>query len=109
MRKKSRSYTVGLNERLKDRGHAVSYVNAALENDSIEGFLIALKDVVDANQGMAGLAEFTSLNRENLYRALSEAGNPRLDTLAAVLSAMGMRLKVEPVKPESQAEDTRSK
>jgi probable addiction module antidote protein len=106
MRKKSRSYKIGLDERLKDPRHAASYVDAALENDSIEGFLIALKDVVDANQGMAGLAELTSLNRENLYRALSESGNPKLDTLTAILSAIGMRLRIELVESNSEVDST---
>jgi DNA-binding phage protein len=39
------------------------------------------------------------LNRETLYRTLSENGNPRLDTLAAILDAFGLRLSVQPAKP----------
>jgi DNA-binding phage protein len=35
------------------------------------------------------------LNRESLYRMLSKAGNPSLDSLAAVLKAFGMRLAVQ--------------
>lgn len=49
--------------------------------------------------GMAELARRTGLNRETLYRTLSESGNPRLDTLGAILDAFGLRLSVQPSKP----------
>lgn len=34
------------------------------------------------------------LSRETLYRTLSDAGNPRLETLLGVLRALGLRLSV---------------
>jgi probable addiction module antidote protein len=40
------------------------------------------------------LADKTKLSRETLYRTLSERGNPRLNTLTAILAAYGMRLSV---------------
>jgi probable addiction module antidote protein len=45
---------------------------------------------------MSALAERTGLSRETLYRTLSDKGNPRLDTLAAILAAFGLRLSVRP-------------
>lgn len=56
----------------------------------------ALRTAADVVGGMAALAEKTGLSRETLYRTLSERGNPRLDTLAAILSAFGLRLSVLP-------------
>ena len=47
---------------------------------------------------MAALADKTGLSRETLYRTLSERGNPRLDTLAAILAAFGLRLTVQPAR-----------
>ncbi|MGH8291772.1 MAG: DNA-binding protein [Steroidobacteraceae bacterium] len=44
---------------------------------------------------MAALARKTGLSRETLYRTLSARGNPRLDTLAAILKAFGLRLTVQ--------------
>ncbi len=44
--------------------------------------------------GMAELAARTGLSRETLYRTLSAKGNPRLDTLTAILGALGLRLSV---------------
>lgn len=46
--------------------------------------------------GMTELARRTGLSRETLYRTLSDKGNPRLDTLAAILDAFGLRLAVQP-------------
>ena len=60
---------------------------------------VALRTVADAVGGMAALAEKTGLSRETLYRTLSEKGNPRLDTLIAILAAFGLRLSVQPDQP----------
>jgi probable addiction module antidote protein len=48
--------------------------------------------------GMQALAEKTSLNPTQLYRTLSEEGNPALSSLMAILKAMGLRLAVERVR-----------
>ena len=84
--------------------------NAAdyLQADDIPGYLaevihdgdtralpLALRTAADV-LGMAELARRTGLNRETLYRTLSERGNPRLDTLATILEAFGLRLAVQP-------------
>ena len=54
--------------------------------------------MVDAVGGMAALADKTGLSRETLYRTLSKGGNPRLDTLAVILAAFGLRLTVQPAQ-----------
>ena len=59
---------------------------------------VALRTVAEALGGMGLLAEKTGLSRETLYRTLSERGNPRLDTLAAILAAFGLRLSIQPAK-----------
>lgn len=64
---------------------------------------IALRTVVAAVGGMSVLAEKTGLSRETLYRTLSERGNPRLDTLAAILAAFNLRLSVRPTRPSRTA------
>lgn len=45
-------------------------------------------------KGIASLAEKTKLNRESLYRMLSERGNPEFRSLDALLHALGFRLAV---------------
>lgn len=45
-------------------------------------------------RGMSALAKETGLSRETLYKALSEGGNPTLDTLMKVTQALGVRLSI---------------
>ena len=57
-------------------------------------FLLALRNVTEAQGGVWSLAEKTKLNRESLYRMLSERGNPEFQSLDALLHALGFRLAV---------------
>ena len=82
-------------EMLKDPELAAMYLQESLQEGNMGEFKQALKHVADARLGgMAALSKTTRLNRESLYRALSEKGNPRLDTLTKVLSAVGLRIGV---------------
>jgi probable addiction module antidote protein len=78
--------------------YAVAYLNAILEDGEQGELLIALRQMTKAFGGVSSVAEDASLNATQLYRTLSEQGNPALSTLAAVLKAMGMRLAVERIK-----------
>ena len=69
-------------------------MNAALEEDDPELFLLALRNVAEAQGGMGQLAEKAKLNRESLYKMLSDRGNPELRSLDALLHALGFRLAV---------------
>jgi probable addiction module antidote protein len=82
---------------LRNEGDIAAYLEAMLEDGDARVVPVALRTVVDAVGGMAALAERTGLSRETLYRTLSDRGNPRLDTLAAILHAFGLRLAVAPV------------
>jgi probable addiction module antidote protein len=68
------------------------YLNAALEEDDLELFLLTLRNVTEAQGGMARRAEKTKLNRESLYKMLSERGNPEFKSLDLLLHALGFRL-----------------
>ena len=91
---KPRRYEDGLDEDLQDPTETAGYLNACLEDGDLEVFLLALRDVARARGGVAKLAEVTALNREHLYRMLSENGNPELRSLEALLDALGFRLAV---------------
>jgi DNA-binding phage protein len=41
---------------------------------------------------VARAAELSKLNRESLYRLISRDGNPRLSSLDAVLTALGLKV-----------------
>jgi len=92
--KKSKAYQPDLIENLRDVGEAEEYLNAALEEDDPELFLLALRNVAEAQGGVAQLAEKAKLNRESLYKILSERGNPELRSLDALLHSLGFRLAV---------------
>jgi len=81
-------------KRLQDPAEAAGYLTACFE-ESDEVFLLGLRDVVEAHGGMAQLANATGLNRETLYRTLSENGNPRLSSLGLIIEALGLRLSIE--------------
>ena len=91
---RSASYDDLLMDMLKDEERALAYLNAALDEPDRRVFLIALRNVTQAQGGIAKVAARSGLNRESLYRALSEKGNPSVQTLAAVLGALGARLGV---------------
>jgi probable addiction module antidote protein len=94
MKRASAGYKEGLMEDLADPAEAAAYLNAAIEEGSQEAFLMALRDVAEAN-GMARLAGSTKLNRESMYRMLSKRGNPQLSSLAVLLEKLGLKLAVE--------------
>ncbi|MCP5058456.1 MAG: putative addiction module antidote protein [bacterium] len=91
---KARRYEEILDEDLQDPAEAAGYLNACLEDGEPEVFLLALRDVARARGGVARLAEAAELNREHLYRMLSEDGNPELRSLDLLLDALGFRLAV---------------
>jgi probable addiction module antidote protein len=61
---------------------------------------VALRTVADAVGRMSAFAEKTGLSRATFYRTLSDRGNPRLHTLAAILVAFGLRLTVTCIHKE---------
>lgn len=88
------SYHDGLMKDLVDPAEAAAYLDAALADGDQEVFLLALRDLAEA-RGMTALAKKANLNRESLYRMLSDKGNPQLSSLTAILSSAGLRLSVQ--------------
>lgn len=77
-----------------DPDMALDYLRTAFDELDEEGgesaFLLALRHVVEAQGGMAAVAERAKVSRESLYRALSPRGNPTLRTMTAVIKATGI-------------------
>ena len=99
---KMRNFREYVKEKLKEPEEAVSYLNTALEEyekdrDS-EAFLLALRTVAEVRGGIAELAKKTNLNRQHLYKTLSNKGNPSLNTLEVVLHGLGFRLSIVPLE-----------
>jgi probable addiction module antidote protein len=82
----------------EDPSYAVELLNGILEDGEQAELLIALRQMTKAFGGVQTVAEKANLNPTQLYRTLSEQGNPELRSLSAILKAMGLRLAVERVK-----------
>jgi probable addiction module antidote protein len=96
---KDRSHDDAMSEVFrKDPAYAVELLNSILEDGEHGELLIALRQMTKAFGGVAVIASKAKLNQTQLYRTLSEEGNPALNTLTAVLKAMGLRLAVMPTK-----------
>ena len=93
MSKLTKSYRESLLQDLQDPKEAAAYLTAALDEGDSAAFLLALRDVADAH-GLQTVAHKAQLNRENLYRMLSEQGNPQLGSLTALLDALNLRLAI---------------
>ena len=95
---RSKKYKELLMQDLQDPKEAIAYLNAALEEsqkgdeESQKLLLIALKNVADAQGGVAKLSKKTGLGRESLYKTLSLKGNPRFNT-SEVLQKESQKLK----------------
>jgi probable addiction module antidote protein len=72
-----------------------AYIAAALESGDADGVRDALGIVARA-RGMAGIAKSAGLNRESLYKALGETGNPEFSTVMRIVRALGLTLSVRP-------------
>ncbi len=80
----------------------IDMLNDALESGHQPYITAVLRDVA-RSEGMTRLAEKTGVNRQALYTALSENGNPTLETLLKVMTALGIRLKCEAIGLEQAA------
>ncbi|MFP4138564.1 MAG: addiction module antidote protein [Halomonas sp.] len=90
-----KSHDTAVIEMLRDDPDMVlDYLRTAFDELDEEGgessFLLALRHVVEAQGGMAAVAERARVSRESLYRALSPRGNPTLRTMTAVIRATGI-------------------
>lgn len=98
MKQASRLHDEAVIELLReDPQFAAAYLSTALAESEQPGgreaLLSALRQVAEA-QGIASVAQRAGIPRESMYRILSPRGNPRLETLLAVIAALGLRLDV---------------
>lgn len=80
-------------EYLDDKESIQSYLSEAFSSGDPKHVVRAIGIAARA-KGMTELARQTGIRREQLYQALGENGNPTLQTLLPVLSALGLKLKV---------------
>ena len=73
-----------------------AYLDEAFEIGDPE-FIADALGVVARAHGMGKIAKDSGLGRESLYKALSPAGHPELETVVKVLRALGLRLSSTPI------------
>lgn len=88
-------------QKLQHADFAHTYLETALEEFRQDGdsetFLLALRDVIEAQGGMQKLSNKINISKQSLSKVLSKNGNPRLDALDAILEGLGFRLTIEPI------------
>lgn len=83
-------------EYLRSEEDIVAYLQACLAEAGDDAAFIAHSlGVVARAHGMMQLSRETGLSREALYKALSNDGNPTLDTVLKVMKAFGLKLSAE--------------
>jgi probable addiction module antidote protein len=93
---RDKSYAESISKALTDPVEAAAYLDAVLELEDPSALLVALRQVAKA-YGMAEVARRAEVGDKTLFKALSEHGNPTLETVSKVLHAVGLRLSVAPV------------
>ncbi len=93
-----------MNEKMREKLHGYNFEEHLDDAESIEiflqdafetndpGYIANAIGVVAKSKGMAEIARKTGLSREQLYKSLSQKGNPTLKTFLSVLSAMDFEI-----------------
>ena len=80
-------------EYLKTPEDVAFFLSDALETGD-EDYIYRTFGIVARSRGMSEVERQNGVEREALYRALSEDGKPQFSTVLGVLNVLGLRLKV---------------
>lgn len=83
--------------------HVPESLAQTITSDDASQIMVALSELAQDKGGITQLANKTGLARGNLYRILSEDGNPTLSTLLEILDALDLQLKVSSKHVEGDA------
>jgi probable addiction module antidote protein len=87
-----------LADEIETREDVIGILEAALEENDMEFLFRGIGDIA-RSKGMAQRARELNLNRESLYRSLSQDGNPSFTTVAKVLDNLGFQLSIKQKVP----------
>jgi probable addiction module antidote protein len=93
-----KTYEWDMADNINTKEEVYAYLEAAFEENDPE----TIFDVIGAiarSKGMAQIARELNLNRESLYRSLSQDGNPSFSTVVKVLDNLGYQLSVKQKVP----------
>ena len=88
-----------LKDQFRDENNVKEYINAALEqyfeDHNKELFLASLKEIIKAKGGVTEFSKQAYINRQHIYKMLSDKGNPSFHNIGSLLMALGLKLQVE--------------
>ncbi|WP_438727812.1 addiction module antidote protein [Parasphingorhabdus sp. DH2-15] len=79
---------------LQSEEDIITYLDEAMKDNDPAFIARALGDIA-RSEGMTEISKRTGLGRQALYKALSEQGNPTLETVTAIIQSLGLRLSVQ--------------
>ena len=98
-----------LMEKLTKQEEALGYLQASLEEYLIDGdipfFLKGIRNVVEAQGGLAKIAKQAGIAPEALSKFLCSEDTLQLGTFSAILKALGWRLSIQPLTIEDHSAD----
>ena len=84
---------------------AIGFLQAVMEDYQVFGHsatvVSAVQAVIESQGGIAEVAKRTGMDPQTLTKVLSSEDAPRVDTLRTILTALGCRLSIEPLKTEA--------
>ncbi len=109
MRKYRKWREIVIEQLAADWNAALDYIQFAIEEYQIDRdtnvLLLALRTFVESQGGIAKLAKKTGMDEETLSQTLSDEEAPRIDMLITILTALGCRLSIEPLKDMDMSTD----
>ena len=99
--KKLRTWNEFLIEQLADREEAIGYLQVSLEEYLVDGdtsfFLKGIRNVVEAQGGIAKVAKQADIAPEAISKFLCNEDTLQLSTLSTILKGLGWQLSIEPL------------
>ena len=109
MRKYRKWRDILIEQLAADPTAAIGFLQAVMEDYQVFGnpaaVMSAVQAVVEAQGGVTEVAKRTSMDPQTLTKALSSEDTPRVDTLRTILTGIGCRLSIEPLKVEDCSPD----
>mgnify|MGYP001627444077 CR=1 FL=1 len=85
-----------ITEMLQSEQDIAEYLSLVLEEGDPALLAATLGDIARA-RGMTQMAQDAGMGREALYKALRPGASPRVETIARVCKALGVKLVAQPV------------
>ena len=105
MRKHRKWRDILIEQLAADPTAAIGFLQAVMEDYQVfrnsAAVVSAVQAVIESQGGVAEVAKRVSMDPQTLTEMLSSEDAPRVDTLTTILTALGCRLSIEPLKAEA--------